>query len=118
MISLFWTLVVGMATAYATLAAGWLVVPFVALIGTILAPRGARSPGSVPLGVVLGWVVLLVRDARASGFSRLADQLVRLMPVSLPTLIGATLIIGLGLGVGGMLIGLAIRTTQSASLSR
>ena len=114
MVGLFWTLVVATATAYGTLAVGWLVVPFVALAASVFAPRGGRPLASVPLGVVLGWIVLLVRDARAPGFARLTDQLVRIVPVSLPTLIGGTLIIGFGLGVGGMLIGLAIRGRRPA----
>ena len=106
MVALFWTLVV--ATAYGTWAAGWLVVPLVAFVGSLFAPR-ARSLLPVTVGVVLGWLVPLVRDARAAGFDRLTDELVRLIPVSLPALIGGTLIIGFGLAVGGALLGLAIR---------
>ena len=109
MIALFWTLVVAGATGYATWAVGWLAVPVVAVVTGWLAPRGARPLGSVPLGVALGWALLLARAARASGFSRLAGRLMALIPVSLATLAGATLVLGFILGLGGVLVGQGLR---------
>ena len=105
MIALFWTLVVAGATGFATWAAGWLAVPVVAVLTGWLAPRNARPLGSVPLGVALGWALLLARAARATGFGRLSARLSALIPASLVTLAGATLVLGFILGLGGVLIG-------------
>jgi hypothetical protein len=115
MIALFWTLVVAAATGFATWAAGWLAVPIVAVLTGWLAPRNARSLGSVPLGVALGWALLLLRAARAPGFSRFSARLALLIPASLGTLAGATLVLGFILGLGGVLIGRGLRRPTADS---
>ena len=108
MIALFWVLVLAVAAGYGTLAAGWLIVPLIAALGAWLAPRKAGPLWSVPVGVVLGWAVLLFRASRASGYSRLAERLVGLIPVSLGMLVVATLLLGLALALGGALIGVGL----------
>jgi hypothetical protein len=73
-----------------------------------LAPRRAAPLWSVPIGVVLAWAVLLARAARTPAFPRLSDRLAGVVPLSLPLLIGATLMLGLALALGGVLIGVAL----------
>ncbi len=109
MVALFWTLVAAVAAGYGTWAAGWLAVPIVTVLTGWLAPRGARPLVTVPLGAALGWAILLIRAARADGFGRLTPRLAALLPVSLPALVGATLVLGFVLGLGGVLVGAGLR---------
>ncbi len=109
MVALYWTLVVANASAFGTLALGWYVIPFVALLSAWWAPRSSRPLMSVPLGTALGWGGLLLRSARSDQFPALLAVLRKLLPVEPPVLVGGSLGLALLLGLGAAMVGAALR---------
>ncbi len=109
MVVAYWMLVMANASAFGTLLLGWYVVPFVGLIGAWWAPRASRPLISVPVGLALGWGVLLVRSARSDGFPALAEILEALLPVRPAALASASLGLVFLLGLGAALVGVALR---------
>lgn len=109
MVVAYWMLVLANGVAFGTLAAGWYAVPVVALIGAWAAPHRSVPLISVPLGCMLGWGCLLLRSARADGFSALLDILARLLPVKPPVLIAASLGLALLFGLSSALVAAGLR---------
>lgn len=91
MVMLYWLLVVANAVGFSTVLAGWWTVVPICLLAAALAPRGARPLGSIPLGAALGWTVLLIRSARAERFDTLTAAIAKLIPLSIPALVGVTI---------------------------
>lgn len=109
MVMAYWMLVMANASAFGTLLLGWYLVPFLGLIGAWWAPRVSRPLVSVPVGLALGWGVLLLRSARSDGFPALVEILGPMLPVQPAALAGASLGLVFLLGLGAALVGLALR---------
>ncbi len=115
----FWLLVTANAAGFGTLVAGWWALVVVAIAAGIAAPERARPLLTVPLGALIGWGILLFRSARVENFPALVGLLDRVLPVPSLVLAGTTLLLAAVLGMGGVLIGSALRrdsgrTDQSA----
>lgn len=109
MLPFFWLLVTANAAGFGTLAVGWWALVIVAVVAGGAAPERARPLMAVPLGALLGWGVLLFRSARVDNFSALTGLLDQLLPVPSPVLAAMTLLLAVVLGIGGALVGAALR---------
>lgn len=106
---LFWLLVTANAAGFGTLVVGWWALAIVAVAAGFAAPERARPLLTVPLGALIGWGILLFRSARVENFPALTELLDRLLPVPSLVLAGTTLLLAAVLGMGGALVGSALR---------
>ncbi|MGE0439444.1 MAG: hypothetical protein AB7L66_01820 [Gemmatimonadales bacterium] len=103
--------VTGTAAVAALLTAmlGWWILPVVALVSGWLVPPGRRPVAVAVAGVVVGWGLLLLRAATAPRFDTLVELLRGVTGQSAGVLVILTLAIAGGLGLGGGLVGAALR---------
>jgi hypothetical protein len=109
----FWGLVLVAGFAFATVWMGWWAVPVVGLAAGLVVPDRLRPMGTIPAAAGMGWMLLLLRAARADGFGALAEQLELLLRVPLPGLVAATLLLPALTAAGAALLGRSLRAAWS-----